>query len=581
MHDRRRNRISNPFVFLFSLLLLVSAGQPALAATKAGRVVFATGQPVAVNAGGASRSLARGDDVFAGDTLKTDTRGRLQVSFIDGAYVSVQPDSEYKIEEYRFSGKQDGTESAVSRLIKGGVRAVTGLIGKEHHDAYKVHTSAATIGIRGTGFNTRICQGDCPGKADGLYHNTWEGITYVFNNVDSVEIPSGKGVYVRDMNTPIRFLSQPPSVTALRTGEKREQEQKDEEDQSRTIAAGDQRNNDGLQTVVVGDSTIIPTSSRTLLKQNFIAVMPGNSDQPQAPPVDTVSGTDTTVFTTDAGFIGILTTEHDSDQGNLRSVGTIDLAAVLGGDDPDSVREVNKLLAGADQTQVEAFQADPASPVESTINPVGIGWGRWADGRVLIMVQNGHTELQELSGNQSIHFVFGPEPPVIPTTGSAVYGFLGGTQSTSASGASIGDGVIGGVIQVFFSDYSAFLGMGVNHDGNMYDVFGPLNVDTADNHITDIPGEVTAVNYTELAGPDSPCMSYPGCGTDIEGGFAGPMDDQGNPANLGIEYTIQTQDPITGVAAFSTSVVPQDVGGGDIPLPPIGVGGPALVGPGL
>lgn len=539
---------SLPILVTFALMACLA--QTVLAASAVGRVVFATGQAVAVDADGAQRILHRGDDVYAGDTLKTTASGRLQVSFIDGGYISVQPDSEYQIEKYKYSGKQDGTESAVFRLIKGGVRAVTGLIGKKHHDAFKVQTAAATIGIRGTGFNTRICQGDCPGKKDGLYHNTWEGITYVFNNVDSVEIPAGKGVYVRNMNTPIQFLGQPPAVTAIQTGDKSEQEQKDDEDQNRNTAAGDQRNSGGLQTIVVGDSTILPTPSRTFLNQNFAAVAP--PDAGQSEPQDMVTGTQATVFANGSGYVGVLSTQHDN--GDHRSLGTIDAAAVLGGDDPASVAEAESLLSGADQTQVQQFLQHPATAVESVANPVvGIGWGRWADGQVLITDDTGHTSIKDLTGNQSVHFIFGPPPPVIPAMGYATYGFLGGTRSTSVSGASIGDGVVDGAISVSFADASAYLGMDVSHGGNTFNVYSELNVDAAANHITDIPGYSSAYVYEGSIG--APCSD--GCATRIEGGFAGPSDSNGNPAGIGIAYSIQTRDPITGVAAFSTSVPPR------------------------
>ena len=542
-----------PLAKLLILLSLAVIAQTTIAAGSVGRVIFATGQPLAMDADGTQRSLKRGDDVFVGDTLQTSNSGRLQVSFIDGGYVSIQPDSEYKIEQYRFSGRQDGTESAVLRLIKGGVRAVTGLIGKEHHDAYKVHTAAATIGIRGTGYNTRICQGDCPGKQDGLYQNTWEGITYVFNNVDSVEIPAGQGVYVRDMNTPVQLLLQPSPVTALQMGEQREQEQQNDEDQSTVNAVGDQRNDSGLQTVVVGDSSVLPTPSKTLLNQNFIAVTPGDLTMNEK--VDMVTGTQATFFANENGFIGVLGSVDDNNNGGpLRSVGTVDIAAMLGGDDPASVAEVYSLLAAADQTQVETFLGEPARAVESVINPVGMAWGRWADGRVLIMDETGHTEVQQLTGNQSIHFIFGPEPPLIPEVGSASYGFLGGTHSTSASGATIGDGVLDGSIYVQFAEAYAYLGMDVGHNGGVYSVYGQLQVDGADNHITDIPGDVTAYMYNNPGRFDTVCDGEFGCPTHIEGGFAGPTNSNGNPANIGIAYGIGERDPITGVAAFSTTV---------------------------
>ncbi|MBI2969258.1 MAG: FecR domain-containing protein, partial [Gammaproteobacteria bacterium] len=217
-------------------------------AAAAGRIVFAAGAPQAVDTSGIARVLKRGDDVFSGDRLTTDQQARVQISFVDGAYISLRPNSEYEIELYQYAGRPDGTERASYRLLRGGVRALTGLIGKDNPEAYKVNTPVATIGIRGTGHNTRLCQGgDCPGAADGLYHNTWEGTTYVVNDVSSVDVPTGKGVYVEALDRPIIFLDQAPGVTAVETGEQRQEEQEEEEDRVNRFVAGDQRDEQGDQ----------------------------------------------------------------------------------------------------------------------------------------------------------------------------------------------------------------------------------------------------------------------------------------------------------------------------------------------
>ena len=154
-------------------------------------------------------------------------------------------------------------------MLKGGIRAVTGYIGKRNRDAYKVHTAVATIGIRGTGHNTRICAGDCPGKKDGLYHNTWEGITTVENDADKEDVPAGNGVYVEDIDSDIKSTNQPDSATALDTSKKRQQEEEEDEEQTGLASSGDQRTSDeGLQTIVVEDEEVksrvgTPTFSET------------------------------------------------------------------------------------------------------------------------------------------------------------------------------------------------------------------------------------------------------------------------------------------------------------------------------
>lgn len=64
----------------------------------------------------------------------------------------------------------EGSDSsrAFFRLVKGGFRSVSGLIGKVNQDDYRVSTPVATIGIRGTRYGVRLCQGECPDREEIL-----------------------------------------------------------------------------------------------------------------------------------------------------------------------------------------------------------------------------------------------------------------------------------------------------------------------------------------------------------------------------------------------------------------------------
>jgi hypothetical protein len=90
--------------------------------------------------------------VESGDLITTGNTGRTQLRFTDGGMVSLQPNSQFKITSYSdaAAGKQD---SFLVDLARGGMRALTGLIGKRNRENYKVTTSTATIGIRGSGFS--------------------------------------------------------------------------------------------------------------------------------------------------------------------------------------------------------------------------------------------------------------------------------------------------------------------------------------------------------------------------------------------------------------------------------------------
>ncbi|MGK0298134.1 MAG: hypothetical protein ACI9XC_001752 [Gammaproteobacteria bacterium] len=523
-----------PFIACLMIMQTTSAQ------TLAGKVVFAQGAPTAFNTDGTERGLSRASELFSGDRLVTDN-GRLQISMLDGAFISVQPNSEYQIENYNYSGTPDGTEIANYRLVKGGVRAVTGLIGRQNPEAYKVNTAVATIGIRGTGHNTRICAGDCGTRLDGLYHQTWEGITFVVNDVDSQDVPTGMGVFVADIDTDIEVLDQPSAILAVETTRERQEDELEEtEEQTRVVSSGEQRDETGDQ-VVISDSR----GSSTVLT-NF-GILGVTADDPELSNVGVFSfGFGSSLFRRDSdnAVIAILGLEDDDEFDDFNTLATIDVAAVRGGDNAAEVSFAESFLSLANPALLSSLEESPASVAEFFFNEE-IGFGRWADGRVLVLHNSDHAEdneIIELAGNESIHFLFGTEPPSRPTTGEASYDFFGGTQSTTVSGDTIGEGVTEGHIDVDFGTSDATLDMNVNHDSIDYAVSGPLAIET--------DGGLLGTGSVFAEGGS--CTL---CPTSIDAGFAGPAEE-GFPKYVALEYDIQTSDVIMGVAAFGFEAPP-------------------------
>ena len=78
--------------------------------------------------------------------------------------MTLRPNTVFGLQEF-----SEEEESATLKLFKGGLRALTGLLSKKRPDAFKIDTPLATIGIRGTVFDARLCEGDCEsdsGNAD-------------------------------------------------------------------------------------------------------------------------------------------------------------------------------------------------------------------------------------------------------------------------------------------------------------------------------------------------------------------------------------------------------------------------------
>ena len=193
----------------------------------AGRVLLAAGDAVAVRAGKAL-PLAPGMMIEDKDTLRTGTASSLQVRFTDASIMSLRENSELAIEEYRFSGRPGGQENAFYRLVKGGLRTVTGFIGRTRHENYRIDSITATIGIRGTHFALMSCQsGSClnadGSKAkDGLYGGVTDGIVAATTKVGEFRFGAGETFLAPGIDSPVEKLIGPPVFLSDRLeGQKR------------------------------------------------------------------------------------------------------------------------------------------------------------------------------------------------------------------------------------------------------------------------------------------------------------------------------------------------------------------------
>lgn len=189
----------NKFRFRSQALLMALAAVFPLTTLAAGaaKVDFSVGTVNVVAVGGATRPASKGTELQSGETLVTGEGGRAQLRFSDGGMVSLQPGSEYRIDDYRFSGSQDGAERGFFSLVKGGLRTITGQIGRNDKAAYRVKTNVATIGIRGTEFTVAYTGADTIAVATG------EGAIEVCNSAGCAILPSGSSAIVSGPDTRI------------------------------------------------------------------------------------------------------------------------------------------------------------------------------------------------------------------------------------------------------------------------------------------------------------------------------------------------------------------------------------------
>jgi len=139
-------------IFLSFLLWL-----PATALAQAAKVVDVRGTSLVERAGAAPRILGAGEPLDARDTISVARDSWAILEFSDQTRVTLRPNTVFRLDSY----KADAPEAMLLGLVKGGLRVVTGLFGKRNPQGVRVQTAVATIGIRGTEFDARLCEADC------------------------------------------------------------------------------------------------------------------------------------------------------------------------------------------------------------------------------------------------------------------------------------------------------------------------------------------------------------------------------------------------------------------------------------
>lgn len=140
------------FVILALCSMLASAAP-------VGGVVETEGTVFVTSPEGKRRIVAVGSILEKGDTIQTEKQSTAKIRYADGSEMFVRPSSNFVIKDFNFDEKQPDKDSFVLDLVRGGLRQITGLIGKRgNQDAYRLNSPTSTMGIRGTDFTARLCQ---------------------------------------------------------------------------------------------------------------------------------------------------------------------------------------------------------------------------------------------------------------------------------------------------------------------------------------------------------------------------------------------------------------------------------------
>jgi hypothetical protein len=193
---------------LLAILLMCCGIALASSPREAGRLIYTHGSVTLIDPQTRSRQATTGTIVFEGDQIRTGQNSIAQLRLSDGAMASLRSHSQYQIEQQHFD-ESLGIYQQTSRLMVGWMRSITGTIGARQPASVLHNTPVATIGIRGTVYQTiHIPENGLPGFPGlpvGTYLFLEEGAVLISNAAGSLLLQPGQIASVGAMDQPPRL----------------------------------------------------------------------------------------------------------------------------------------------------------------------------------------------------------------------------------------------------------------------------------------------------------------------------------------------------------------------------------------
>ena len=135
---------------VLSMLTLV-----AMASQVVGEVTLTIGKSK-IERTAAEAEPQKGGSVQEGDVIRTSDNGHVHIKFIDGARVSVRPNSVFRIHEFKYNPSEPAASVVRLSLDSGEARSISGAAAQAAKERFRLNTPLVAIGVKGTDFVTQV-----------------------------------------------------------------------------------------------------------------------------------------------------------------------------------------------------------------------------------------------------------------------------------------------------------------------------------------------------------------------------------------------------------------------------------------
>jgi len=142
-------------VVVLSVLMVAALGHSAFASQVVGEVTLTIGK-AKIERATAEAEPQKGGSVQEGDVIRTSDNGHVHIRFIDGARVSVRPNSVFRIHEFKYSPSDPAASVVRLSLDSGEARSISGAAAQAAKERFRLNTPLVAIGVKGTDFVTQV-----------------------------------------------------------------------------------------------------------------------------------------------------------------------------------------------------------------------------------------------------------------------------------------------------------------------------------------------------------------------------------------------------------------------------------------
>jgi hypothetical protein len=181
-------------LFMIGVWCLMAVFPICALAAPVGKFTHVDGQVEVLSPGQAARAVKLGDEVSVGETLRTKSQSKAEVTFEDGSILRLAEKTAMEVKEYMAG--QDGM-SGVLKLTRGKIQsliseAASKIFRMGRQSRFEVHTPTAVVGVRGTNFFTYYLKG-----ISGAIFQEGTGYGYNVNKPEEVKtIRAGQAMIV-------------------------------------------------------------------------------------------------------------------------------------------------------------------------------------------------------------------------------------------------------------------------------------------------------------------------------------------------------------------------------------------------